>query len=174
MTMLALGGVNTLHVMNPVSFRMSLILAGLVVATGASTGCNSPQPSGATSATPVIVTNRTPEEIKAAATETFKRHEYEPVPGEGPDLAFQKPGTFVNNLMSSDWFDGPSWVMVKVYQHPLDAERTRLDCRVFLVQQPDDPLFKTEHPYGGHRKDFENLIHEIGRNLNQSPEKPAQ
>jgi hypothetical protein len=156
----------------PERFRgaAALFPIAVMILAGLSASCNSPQPAEATSATSVIITNRSSEEIKAAATQTFKVHEYEPVAGEDPGLAFQKRGTFMNDLMSPDWFDGPSWVVVKLFLHPLDAERIRLDCRVFLVQQPDDPLFMQKRAYGGHRKDFENLVHEIGRNLNRPPD----
>jgi hypothetical protein len=140
-------------------FTVALIL-------GLLSGCRSASPAEQMSDT-AIVLNRTPEEIHTAVKDTFERHQFEDASSRWDNLLFQKKASFMNDLMSSDWAGGPTWVQVKVLPRQLDAERTLLDYQVYLVQQPDDPMFKTGHPYGGHKKEFKNIINEVARSLNE-------
>ena len=78
----------------------------------------------------------------------------------------------MNNVMSPNWFDGPTWVRIRVFEHQLDADRTVLDYRAFLVQQPEDPMFEKVQPYGGHKNEFKSLMQEIAQSLNQSINTP--
>ena len=147
-------------------FTIALIL-------GLLSGCRSASPAEQTSDS-VIVLNRTPEEIHTAVKDTFVRHQFEDASSVRDGLLFQKKGSFMNDLMSSDWADGPAWVQVKVLPRQLDAERTVLDYQVYLVQQPDDPMFKTGQPYGGHKKQFKDIIKEVARTLNEPAHVPHQ
>jgi hypothetical protein len=116
----------------------------------------------------VVILKRAPEEISTATKDTFKRHQFEDVSRDG-ELVFQRRGSAMNNVMSPNWLDGPTWVRIRVFEHQLDADRTVLDYRAFIVQQPEDPMFETEQPYGGHKKEFKSLLQEIAESLNQSP-----
>ena len=136
-------------------------------------GCSSPRPEQM-SETAVILRNRTPQEISTVTKETFKRHHFEEASGQGGELVFQRKGSAINDVMSPNWLDGPTWIRVRVIQHPLDAERTVLDYRAYLVQQPEDPMFETGKPYTGHKKEFKKLLQEIGRRLSQSTTAPGQ
>jgi hypothetical protein len=78
-------------------------------------------------------------------------------------------GTFMDAVLTSDWASGPAWVRVRVFQQPLDAERTLLDCDVYMVQQPEDPLFQQERKLRGRKQQYQALLDEIAENLNHTP-----
>jgi hypothetical protein len=151
-----------------------LLRLGIAVFLGLLAGCSSTPPEGQMSDSSVLILNRSPEEIGAAVKDTFKRHQFDQVSPASGDLLFQKRGSFMNDFMSPNWFDGATWVQVKVLQRQLDPERTELDYRAYIVQQPDDPMFEKQQPYGGHKREFKNLLMEIARNLNQPSGTPSQ
>ena len=129
-------------------------------------GCRTPQPSEQLSDTAVLISRRTPEEISAVTTETFKRHHFEIASTRDEALVFDRRGTFSNDMMSSNWADGPTWLRVKVFRTHVDHERVKLGCEIFLVQDPEDPMFGHEKPYGGHKKEIKQIMQEIGLSLN--------
>jgi hypothetical protein len=117
--------------------------------------------------------NRPADQIKAATRATFQHHQFEPARPEGDELVFQKRGTFMNSFMSADWFDGPAWIRVKVFQHPLDTERTLLDCDIYVVQQPEDPLFQQERKLEGRNKTYQQILEEIATAVSHEPVTPS-
>jgi hypothetical protein len=144
-----------------------LVPYGVAILIGLLAGCSSPRPTDQMSDTTVLILNRTPQEISSAIKETYKRHQFENTSSKDGELVFEKRGTVMNDIMSPNWLDGPTWVRVKVFQRQLDSDRTLIDYGVYLVQQPDDPMFQQEHPYGGHKKEFRSLMQEVARNLNE-------
>ena len=138
---------------------------GVAICLGLLVGCSSPRPEQM-SETAVVILKRTPQEISAATKETFKRHRFEDASRRG-ELIFQRRGSAINDVMSPSWFDGPTWVRIRILEYQLDADRTVLDYKAFLVQQPEDPMFEKAQPYGGHKKEFKSLMLEIGQSLIQ-------
>jgi hypothetical protein len=144
----------------------AFLRCGAAILLGLLVGCSSHRPEQM-SETAVVILKRTPQEISTATKDTFKRHQFEDASREG-ELVFQRRGSVMNDVMSPNWFDGPTWVRIRVLGHQLDADRTVLDYRAFLVQQPEDPMFEKEQPYGGHKDEFKSLMLEIAQSLNQS------
>jgi hypothetical protein len=145
----------------------ALFLCGVAVLPGLMGGCKSPRIPESHRTEAVIITNRAPEEINAATRAAFQHHQFKPVKADGDELVFQKRGSFMNSVWTADWFDGPAWVRVKVFQRPLDPQRTLLDCDVYVVQQPEDPFFLEEHKLAGKKKEYQSLLQEIAWNLNR-------
>ena len=129
-------------------------------------GCTTPVPSQQLNDTAVVISRRTPEEIRSVVEETFKQHHFEIAATKEDALVFDRRGTFANDMMAQNWADGPTWVRVKVFRTQIDADQTKLGCEIYVVQQPEDPMFKTERPYGGHKKEFKEIMQEVARALN--------
>ncbi len=152
--------------MTPIHRSKTSLRYGIAVFFGLLVGCSTPRPSQQLSDTAVVISGRTPEEISTVIKETFKRHQFEIASSKDEALVFEKRGSFMNDMMSPSWVDGPTWLRVKVFQTQVDSEQTRLGCEVFLVQQPKDPMFQREQPYGGHKQEVKRLMQEIAQNLN--------
>jgi len=152
--------------MKPMNRTKTNLRNGIAVLFVLLLGCRTPQPSEQLSDTAVLISRRTPEEISTVTTETFKRHHFESASTRDEALVFDRRGTFSNDMMSSNWADGPTWVRVKVFRTQVDPERVKLGCEIFLVQDPEDPMFGHEKPYGGHKKEIKQIMQEIGLSLN--------
>jgi len=156
--------------MNRIHTRLALLLFKVVLIPALFAGCQSPHVLEPERAGAIIITNHAPEQISAATKETFQLHQFDQTRSDGPELVFQKMGTFMDAVLTSDWASGPAWVRVRVFQRPLDAERTLLDCDVYMVQQPEDPLFQQERKLRGRKQQYQALLDEIAENLNhQTP-----
>lgn len=161
--------------MKRIHTRLGPLLFGVALIPALFAGCQSPRVLEPDRAGAIIITNRAPEQISAATKETFQLHQFDQTRSDGPELVFQKQGTFMNSVWTPDWASGPVWVRVKVFQRSLDAERTLLDCDVYMVQQPEDPLFQQERKLGGRKQKYQSLLEEIAENLNhQAPMPPIQ
>jgi hypothetical protein len=155
--------------MKRIHSRLTLFLFALALIPALFAGCQSPHVLEPERAGAVIITNHAPEQISAATKQAFQLRQFDQTRSDGPELVFQKMGTFMDAVLTSDWASGPAWVRVRVFQQPLDAERTLLDCDVYMVQQPEDPLFQQERKLRGRKQQYQALLDEIAENLNHTP-----
>ncbi len=136
----------------------TLLLAILVYTAG----CQStPKKLGSHRVAAVVVTNASPKEIQEAAEKVFKLHGFEPAPEDNNELVFQRHGSFMNGFVYGDWYGGPVWVRIKVFLSQLDANRTLVDCDVYMVQDHEDPLFQKERKVHGDKTECQKILDEI-------------
>lgn len=136
--------------------------AGLIV------GCRSPRVEGSDRAAAVVVTNCASDEITAAARSVFLKHGFQRDPSYGKELAYRKKAGFMKSAMSNNWFSGAVWTRIRLYQRALDSERTLVNCDVFEVQEPEDPLFETQRQLSGKNREAQKLLDELANTLRGS------
>ena len=96
-----------------------------------------------------------------SAKEVFEQHEFDAAPEEDNELVFQKKASSMNSMVYGDWFSGPVWARTKLYLKELDPHEILLDCNVYMVQDPDDPLFQKERLVHASKSEFQKLLEEI-------------
>ena len=154
-------------------FRLPvLFLCSLGMAATLSCGCRSTHVPESNRAAAVILTNHPSKAITAATVAVFKSHAYERARPSGNELVFQKPGTLANSFWFGDWYSGPVWRRVRVYQRELDPARTLLDCDVYMVQQAEDPLFQKGRKRSGRDSTCQELLDEVAATLNRKEVAP--
>ena len=109
----------------------------------------------------VIIKDSSPETIKASAKDVFDRHGFDSAPDDNNELVFQKKASFGNAFLYSDWYSGTVWARARLYMEERKAGETLLDCDVFMVQEPDDPLFQRERKVRASQSEFQKLLNEI-------------
>jgi hypothetical protein len=115
----------------------------------------------------VVVTNASPKEIQEATEKVFKTNGFDPAPEDNNDLVFQRKGSFMNGLFYGDWYQGGVWVRIKVFLSELDPTRTMVDCDVYMVQDPDDPLFQEERKVKADKNECQRLLDQIPAAISQ-------
>jgi hypothetical protein len=114
-----------------------------------------------------MVTNASPREIQEATEYVFKLHGFDPAPEDHNDLVFQRKGSFMNGVVWGDWYGGPVWVRIKVFLSQLDDSRTLVDCDVYMVQEPEDPLFQEERKVHADKGECQKLLDEVPARIAQ-------
>jgi hypothetical protein len=114
----------------------------------------------------VVVTNRSPEQIAAAITEVFEKHDYEAARSYGDELVFERRGTFMNDMVYGDWYSGGVWERVKIYQREVQPGETAVECDAYMIQGHGDPLFEKQRKrYKKHQHYCQRLLEEAARDL---------
>jgi hypothetical protein len=111
----------------------------------------------------VVIKDSTSDAIKASAKNVFETHGFESAPEDDNELVFQKKASGMNTFVYGDWFSGTVWARAKLYLAELKPGETLLDCDVYMVQDPDDPLFQKERKVKASRSEFQKLLDEIKR-----------
>jgi hypothetical protein len=145
----------------PICLLLLATAAGLLT-----TGCRSTEPKVSTRMASIIATNQSSEQIEAAIRSVFKSHGYQEEKGEKDEIVFQKPGSFMNGLVYSDWYDGGVWERIKIYQRELRPAQTVVECDGYMVSEHDDPLFQKEKKqYGTKKHHCQKLLDEVAQVL---------
>jgi len=140
----------------------SFIVLGLLVICAA--GCASlSRKLGSQRVAAVIIKDSSPETIKASAKDVFESHGFDSAPEEDNELVFQKKASFGNAFLYSDWYSGTVWVRTRLYIEERKTGEILLDCDVFMVQDPEDPLFQRERKVRASKSEFQKLLAEVKR-----------
>ena len=153
----------------PYSSGPTWLVAAVLALTAA--GCHTPQGPETNRAAAVMIKDRSAIQITDATKAVFTRHAYEAARAEDDEMVFQKPGTFMNALVHGDWYSGAVWERVKIYQRNLSPTQTVLEGDIYMVQQPEDPLFQKEQKLTGHKNRLQKLLEEVPAELDQTPGK---
>ncbi len=135
------------------------LMLALALALGA--GCTSTKHSFSDRPAAVVINNHSGEDIQRAAMAVFKAHGFQWTRGEPGQLVLQKEGTFSNTMWHGDWFRGPVWVRVKMYQRELSPVQRVLDADIYMVQDHEDPLFQTERKTNSGKSEIQQLLDEV-------------
>ena len=136
-----------------------MVLAALLSVV--STGCQSPSKLGSNRVAAVVIKNASPEHIKDAVKIVLEREGFEAAPQDENELIFQKKASFGSSFMYGDWYGGAVWERLKLYLRDLKPDETLLDCDVFMVQEPDDPLFEKVRKVKARKSECQRLLDEI-------------
>ena len=109
----------------------------------------------------VVIKDSSPDTIKASIKDVFDKHDFDQEPEDDNDLVFQKKATAMNSFVYGDWFSGAVVARMKLYLTQTKAGETLLDCDVYMVQEPDDPLFEKERRVHARRSEVQKLLNEI-------------
>jgi hypothetical protein len=149
---------------NPFSFIQpglvnSFIIFWLLVLAA---GCASPSSKlGSSRVAAVVIKDSTPDTIKASVKSVFEKHGFESAPEDENELVFEKKASAMNSFVYGDWFSGVVWARARLYLAQVKSGGTMLDCDVYMVQDPDDPLFQKERKVNASRTEFQKLLDEI-------------
>jgi len=116
----------------------------------------------------VIIKDSSPGTIIASAKDVFDAHGFDWVPEEDNEMVFQKPASGMHSMAYGDWFSGPVWARARLYMNEVRSGEALLDCDVYMVQEPDDPLFQKERLVHASKKEFQKLLDEVKAHA-QSP-----
>ena len=156
--------------MNARRLLASLGLAALILA-----GCATPpNKTGSPRLASVIIQDRSTNQIAAALTAAFGRHEYKLMRHKDDAMVFEKRGTLMNNLAYGDWYGGSITDRVGVYQKDLGSGKTLVDCDAWMVQDADDPFFEKPRSMGsGRRSTYQKILDEAEADLLKEPAAPT-
>jgi len=151
---------------------LCLLLLALA-ASMLTSGCRSTKPPVSNRMASIVVTNQSSEQIDAAIRAVFTHRGYEESKAEDAEIVFQKPGSFMNGVVYSDWYNGGVWERIKIYQRELHPTETVVECDGYMVSGHDDPLFQKEkREYGTKKGHCQKLMNEVAQEL-KHPADPA-
>ena len=113
----------------------------------------------------VVVKNATSTQIEEATKTVFERRGFDAAPEDYNDLVFQRKGSFMHGLFYGDWYEGAVWVRMKLFLRDLSPDSTLVDCDVYMVQEPEDPLFQKERKVRSNKSECQKLLDEIAAEL---------
>jgi hypothetical protein len=148
----------------PFNFIQPALVSSLIILSVVSlfVGCAStPAKLGSHRLAAVVIKGSSPDDISASAKEVFEAHQFDLEPEDNNELVFQKKASNMNSMLYGDWFSGPVWARAKLYLRELRPGELLLDCDVYMVQDPDDPLFQKERRVRASKSEFQKLLEEI-------------
>jgi len=130
--------------MNPLSsFRLPPIVLALVGAAWVS-GCHLSQPASASFAS-VVITNRSADEIRVAATAVFAQSGYAAMLAGNDELCFEREGSRANEIAHGGWIaDTGVRERVRARIVLLAPGQYRLQCNAYLVRHAGDAVLQDE------------------------------
>jgi hypothetical protein len=151
--------------------RLGLLAVCLAVMAIAGTGCHLGQPGSASFAT-VVIQQRSPEEIQAAAVQVFQEDGYT-ANATGPgQLLFEKEGSRANNLayngVVGTHYGAQTLVRVKTEIVDLGGGAHRLQCQAYMVKNAGESFFEDESRLSNLRSGpYQNLLDKVASRLKQ-------
>ena len=162
-----------MHNQQPVSaFRLSCVSALLLLAF-LFCGCASePKKLGSTRVAAVLIKNASPETIKSSIDAVFTKHGFEAGGDDEKDIVFEKKATAMNAFVYGDWYSGTVWARVRLFLTPRAPDETLLDCDIYMVQSPEDPLFQTERKVRARKSELQKLLDEVKADAESHAKRP--
>jgi hypothetical protein len=127
--------------------RLNLLLAGLLLACLAITGCAGRDitQGRAKGMAWVDITGKTPEQVAAAAKKVFIGDGYELIEHEGADLVFEKPGSRMQDFSYGGLLGQEGvWVKAVLKITPKGDSTCWVSCDAYMVKTRDDEFFRDE------------------------------
>jgi len=151
--------------------RLDLLAVCLAVMAIAGTGCHLGQPGSASFAA-VVIEQRSPEEIQAAAVQVFQADGYTAHPNGSGQLLFEKEGTRANNLayngVVGTHYGAQTLVRVKTEIVALGGGAHRLQCQAYMVRNAGDSFFEDESRLSNLRSGpYQDLLDKVAKRLKQ-------
>lgn len=125
-------------------------------------GCASPAKKvGSNRVAAVLIKDASKETIRSSVDAVFTKHGFEPGGDDDKDLVFEKKASGMNSFVYGDWSSGPVWARVRLFLTPRAVDETLLDCDIFMVQEPEDPLFQKERQVKAKKSELQKLLDEV-------------
>jgi hypothetical protein len=141
------------------AIHLSTIVAIAVLLSGCAT--SAPKKLGSNRVAAVLIKGASKETIKSSVDAVFTKHGFEPGGEDDKDLVFEKKATAMNAFVYGDWASGAVWARVKLFLTPRTPDETLLDCDIYMVQEPDDPLFTKERKVSARKSELQDLLEEV-------------
>jgi hypothetical protein len=144
--------------------RKLLLLAGL--AAFVLCGCSSAHKPASASFASVVIPNRSPEQVRTAATAVFSEAEYHLAITDGANLVFEREGSRKQQLSYGGLVgDAPVVERVRAQIVPLAGGSQRLQCKAYIVRNPHD-LIEDEVRLADWRSGpYQKLLDEVAKRL---------
>src|SRR6476659_6980711 len=140
--------------------RLFTIVAIAILLSGCST--SAPKKLGSNRVAAVLIKGASKETIKSSVEAVFTKNGFEPGGEEAEkDIVFENKATAMNSLFYGDWVSGPVWARVRLFLTPRAVDETLLDCNIYMVQDPEDPLFQSERRVKARKGELQKLLEEI-------------
>ena len=125
------------------SFRLQFVVLALLGVALVS-GCHLSQPASASFAS-VVITNRSADEIRAAATAVFAQSGYAAMLAGSDELCFEREGSRANEIAHGAWIeDGGVRERVRARIVLLAPGQYRLQCKAYMVRHAGDAVLQDE------------------------------
>lgn len=112
----------------------------------------------------ITVGDVTESRVRLKLAEVFESAGYETRVLYGPELRFEKPGSFSDNLMRGGWLSSKTVIRARLRVTPQGSDAFLISCRAATVQYPGDSVMEEEHAV--HRSGpFQKLLEETARRL---------
>jgi len=149
--------------------RLAFLAVSIALVAIASTGCHLGQPGSARFAS-VVIQQRSPEEIQAAAVQVFQADGYTAHPNGAGQWLFEKEGTRANNLayngVVGTHYGAQTLVRVKTEIVDLGGGAHRLQCQAYMVRNAGDSFFEDESRLSNLRSSpYQDLLDKVAKRL---------
>lgn len=127
-----------------------------------SVGCQSTGQSGSGALASVLIPNASETRIRLNLIDVFEGAKFEGKRKYGPEMVFERPGSFGDDLMRGGWLSGKTTERVRLRIVPEGAAAFRVECNAFVVQYAGDRTLEEEfrvHRSGSYKK----LLDEVHR-----------
>lgn len=128
-----------------IAFHRSLALGSLVLCLIGVTGCQSGRQPGSSSHATVVITGRSPAEIRHTTTTVFAENGYGAILVKPEEMIFDRPGSRRDQLKWGDVAGGGVIMRVKVQVSRTPTGDHLLKADAYAVQDVDDPFFQSEN-----------------------------
>ncbi|HNU51154.1 MAG TPA: hypothetical protein PKJ98_09695 [Verrucomicrobiota bacterium] len=142
------------------------VCGGLLLAATLMLGCGCQSLGGSDSKPLASITIRdvTESRVRLTLAEVFESAGYEARVLSGPELRFEKPGSFSDNLMRGGWLSSETVIRARLRITRQEPDALLISCRAATVQYPGDSVMEEEHAVHW-RGSFQKLLEETARRL---------
>jgi hypothetical protein len=142
-------------------FRLNLLLLAsclLIVL-----GCKSAPQTGSAWLASVVISNKTPSQIRVTAIDVFETNGFRIKTMKTSEIVLDRPGTKMENVLYGGLSTG-IWTRAKLRSRNHGPDAFLLECNAYFVENHDDTALETERKL--HRSGpFQKLLDEVQKRL---------